>query len=190
MRAWSLLLALTFTAPAIGQILNPVSWETEYCQVSDTEFDLIFKATMEPQWAIYSQFLEGDGPIPTSFEYNKDSHFQLSGKCKEAGDRYEGFDPLFDMNVIKFKKHAEFTQRVQVSDLSRPIVGYLTYMTCDDTRCLPPTDVDFSFKLEKGVLLCSNSPKAESGKPGTPGQTAETGKPAAEEAGAPASRDG
>ncbi|MBK6620405.1 MAG: hypothetical protein IPG32_05825 [Saprospirales bacterium] len=155
MRAWLVLLAFAaFTVPSMSQILDPVKWETEYCQISDTEFDLIFKAKMEPLWAVYSQFLEEDGPIPTTFEFNAGGHFQLSGKAKETGERYEGYDPLFDMNVIKYKKHAEFTQRVKVSDLSQPIVGYFTYMTCDDERCLPPTDVDFSFELKAGARMC------------------------------------
>lgn len=165
MRAWLILLAIAVSVPAMSQVLNPVKWETEYCQVSDTEFDLIFKATMEPLWAVYSQFLEEDGPIPTTFEYNAGNHFKLTGKAKESGKRYEGYDPLFDMNVIKFKEHAEFTQRVKVSDPSQPIVGYFTYMTCDDERCLPPTDVDFSFELKTGARMCNAAPaKKEPGK--------------------------
>ena len=173
MRAWLVLLAFAaFTVPSMSQILDPVKWETEYCQISDTEFDLIFKAKMEPLWAVYSQFLEEDGPIPTTFEFNAGGHFQLSGKAKETGERYEGYDPLFDMNVIKYKKHAEFTQRVKVSDLSQPIVGYFTYMTCDDERCLPPTDVDFSFELKAGARMC-NAPAAKT----EPGKTSEATTP-------------
>ena len=29
--------------------------------------------------------------------------------------------------------------------------GYLTFMTCDDTRCLPPTDIDFVFELGSSI---------------------------------------
>jgi thiol:disulfide interchange protein len=149
MRYLLLFLALFTGAAATAQILEPVKWETEYRAISDTEFDLIFKAKMDPNWAIYSQFLKGDdGPIPTSFEFEAGPHYQLTGQCKESGNRIEGYDAVFEMNVVKFKKHAEFTQRVKVSDLSKPIMGYFTYMTCDDERCLPPTDVDFSFSLK------------------------------------------
>jgi thiol:disulfide interchange protein DsbD len=133
----------------MAQMLDPVKWSFDYKAVSDTEFDLIFKAEMEPKWAIYSQYLESDdGPIPTSFQYDEGGHFKLVGKNAETGYKKEGFDPLFEMNVVKYLKHAEFTQRIKVTDLSKPVTGYLTFMTCDDERCLPPTDVDFSFTLK------------------------------------------
>jgi hypothetical protein len=107
-----------------------------------------FTATIDPGWAIYSQYLEDeDGPIPTSFQYDEEGHFELIGKNEETGNRKEAFDPIFEMNVIKFTKKAIFTQKVKATDLSKPITGYLTYMTCDDERCLPPTDFDFSFQL-------------------------------------------
>jgi len=169
MRAWLLFLLLAFSAPAMGQVLNPVHWETDYRAISDTEFDLIFKATMDPHWAIYSQFLDEGGPIPTTFVYTAGNHFQLSGKTKETGEKYEGYDPLFEMNVVKYKKQAVFTQRVKVSDLSQPISGYLTYMTCDDERCLPPTDVDFSFNLKAPAKTGMETPTAPE-----PAKTAET----------------
>jgi thiol:disulfide interchange protein len=138
------LLAFSVTA----QIFEPVSWETTYKQVSDDEFDLIFKATIDEGWSIYSQDLEGeDGPIPTSFTFDEGTHFELDGKTTESDNRIEAHDPFFDMVIAKFKKKAEFTQRVKVKDSSKPITGYYTFMTCNDERCLPPEDVDFSFKL-------------------------------------------
>ncbi|MCB9284972.1 MAG: thioredoxin family protein [Lewinellaceae bacterium] len=179
MRPWLLFLALFLSTSAMAQVLNPVKWDTEYRAISDTEFDLIFKAKMDPHWAVYSQYLDDDGPIPTTFEFDAGDHYVKVGKCEETGERYEGFDPLFDMNVIKYKKHAEFTQRVKVSDLSKPITGYFTFMTCDDERCLPPTDVDFSFTLkapEKKPAGGTPEPQKPEPKPSEtpkPGTTAE-----------------
>lgn len=170
MRSRLILLFLAISTASMAQVLNPVKWEFESRAVSDTEFDLIFKATMDPEWAIYSQYLESDdGPIPTTFEYTKGSHFQLVGKCKETGYKKEGYDPLFDMNVVKYLKNAEFTQRVKVTDLSKPVEGYLTFMTCDDERCLPPTDVDFSFSLKAPAKQPSTgeAPKADKTTPAT-----------------------
>ncbi|MBK7410280.1 MAG: thioredoxin family protein [Saprospirales bacterium] len=174
MRSWLLFFALLLSTSAMSQVLNPVKWETEYRAISNTEFDLIFKAKLDPHWAVYSQYLESDdGPIPTTFEYDAGEHFQKIGKCEETGERYEGFDPLFDMNVLKYNKHAEFTQRVKVSDLSKPITGYLTFMTCDDERCLPPTDVDFSFSLKAPEKPAGGTAAPEKQTP-KPGSTAET----------------
>lgn len=141
-----LLLSLSFGLQA--QILNPVSWSTSYKQISDTEFDLVFTAKMDDGWVIYSQYLSGDdGPIPTSFNYEKGDHFTLVGKNKEAGDRKEVFDKLFNMTVVKFAHQATFTQRVKVNDFSKPITGYIEFMTCNDEKCLPPAEEEFSFEL-------------------------------------------
>ncbi len=150
MRFTSMLLFLFgMISVSSAQVFTPVKWDTGYKQISANEFDLIFTAKIDDGWSIYSQYLESDdGPVRTSFEWDNGDHYSLAGKNAESGNRKEGYDKVFDMNVIKFKKKAIFTQRVTVNDLSKPISGYLTYMTCDDSRCLPPTDVDFNFALK------------------------------------------
>lgn len=139
-----------------AQILNPVSWSNTYKQVSDTEFDLIFTAKIDEGWTVYSQFLESeDGPVATKFYFDEGSHFELVGKTKESGTVKKGYDKTFEMNLTKIYKKGIFTQRVRVKDFSKPIAGAINYMTCDDERCLPPTDEEFAFQLssptEKGT---------------------------------------
>lgn len=145
---WVLL--LTFLSGSLSaQIYSPVKWVTSHEQTADGEFDLIFTATIDDGWSIYSQYLESDdGPVRTSFEFEKQAGYSLVGKNLETGDKKEGFDELFGMNVIKFYKKAVFTQKVKVTDYSKPIVGYFEFMTCDATKCLPPDMVDFEFTLE------------------------------------------
>ena len=145
---WVILVTCLFTNLS-AQIHNPVKWVTTHEQTADGEFDLIFTATIDDGWSIYSQYLESDdGPVRTSFEFEKDAGYSLVGKNIETGDKKEGFDELFDMNVIKFYKKAVFTQKIKITDYSKPIVGYFEFMTCDATKCLPPDMVDFEFTLE------------------------------------------
>src|SRR5690606_41952174 len=40
------------------------------------------------------------------------------------------------------------TQLIQTIPDIHEVTGYVEYMTCDDTRCLPPTPVDFIFQFE------------------------------------------
>ncbi len=130
-----------------AQILNPVKWSFSSKQVSDKEFDLVFTANIQDGWNIYSQYLErNDGPIPTSFNFSKGAHFVTKGKTEESKEnRKSEHDDIFDMVLTKYSKKATFTQRVVVNDFSKPVEGYLEFMTCDDHRCLPPTEVGFSF---------------------------------------------
>ena len=53
------------------------------------------------------------------------------------------------MQLTKYKHDVTLVQRVKFTDLKVPIKGYVTFMTCDNTMCLPPTDVDFKFDLSK-----------------------------------------
>ena len=182
---WTLSLLLAFSSTAFGQIYNPVKWSFSSKQLNDTEFNLIYTASIEDSWYIYSQYLESeDGPIATSFTYEKGSHFSLSGKNAETSShRKELNDPLFDnMKVVKFAKKVVFTQKVKVTDVAKPITGYLTFMTCNNERCLPPSDVDFSFQL-KSTAKTAEKPtttpeSAAGGKTKTTGATAEEAAPA------------
>jgi len=135
--------------PKKGGILKPVTWGFDSKSLGNDEFELTMTANLDKGWSIYSQHTSDDGPVPTAFEFESDN-FEAIGAVEETGDKTEGIDPLFEVNVIKFKKGpVVFTQKVKVTDYSKPVSGYLTYMTCDDEKCLPPTDVDFSFALSK-----------------------------------------
>ncbi|MEL6987334.1 MAG: cytochrome c biogenesis protein CcdA, partial [Bacteroidota bacterium] len=143
---------LLFTATAIishAQILTPVKWETSYKHVEGNTFDLVLTAVMDDGWAIYSQFTEEGGPVPTSFIFKEGSHYSKEGNVKEKGKLKEGMDKLFGVNVKKFPRGpVVFTQRVKVNDFGKAISGELEFMTCDDKRCLPPTVEEFTFNIE------------------------------------------
>ncbi|MEM1123499.1 MAG: protein-disulfide reductase DsbD domain-containing protein, partial [Bacteroidota bacterium] len=156
-------LLLTITFAAFGQILEPVKWTMEQRHVDGDEFELIFTAKIDDGWKVYSQYLESDdGPIRTSFNYDKGEHFELMGKTEESeANRKKVFDEVFKMDLITFKKEGVFTQKVKVKDYSKAITGYFEYMCCDATRCLPPTEVDFNFAMNKVGAVAPVSEKME-----------------------------
>ncbi len=145
--AFLFLLFCAFSVSA--QIEDPVKWSTSLKKLSANEYELIFVANIQDGWNTYSQYLESDdGPVRTSFHYDKGS-FQLVGKNIEEGDRKEGHDKMFDMNVIKLLHTATFRQKIKVTDPSKPITGYVEYMCCNDEKCLPPTEFAFKFMLNE-----------------------------------------
>lgn len=135
-----------------AQNFDPVKWDYSIEQISQDEFDIIFKAEIEDGWTVYSMYIEDGGPVPTSIWYETEGVVENAGDAIEKGHRKEGMDPIFEMNVIKFldDEDYELRQRVKVIDPSKKLVGYLTYMTCDNERCLPPTDVDFEIDFGDG----------------------------------------
>lgn len=127
---------------------NPVKWSFTSKDAGNCQVDLIVTATIDDGWYTYSQFLESeDGPVATSFTFQEGPHFKLIGKAQESGEKITVHDPVFDMKLTKFKHKGIFTQRVEIKDPAKPIVGYVSYMTCNDEMCLPPKDVDFNFKV-------------------------------------------
>ncbi|MCC7244821.1 MAG: thioredoxin family protein, partial [Saprospiraceae bacterium] len=131
----------------------------------------IFTATIDDGWYTYSQFLEStDGPVATSITFQEGAHYALVGKAKEGGDIIKVHDNVFDMMLTKFKHKGTFTQRVQVKDPSKPISGYVTFMTCNEEMCLPPKDVDFTFKIP-ALKDCGTAPAATPEQTPSQGQT-------------------
>jgi len=128
---------------------QPVKWSFAAEKISDVEYNIVITADIQNGWSVYSQFLDSDmGPIPTSFEFFSDDAVQLVGKTLENGYRKESYDNLFNMNLVKFSKKAKFTQRVKLKDKAQSVKGQLTYMTCDESSCLPPANLDFDIALK------------------------------------------
>ena len=138
-----------------AQILNPIKWVFEAKKNSDTEYDLVATAKIDKGWYTYSQYIGNDGPVPTTFKFQKSPtsrdavtpQYQLVGKVEEVSDhKKSGFDKIFDMNITKFSEEVVFIQRVKTSGLTE-VKGTVNFQTCDDEKCLPPTDVDFTYKI-------------------------------------------
>ncbi len=157
-------ITLLFLVALMGNLLAqqaPVKYTWTVKALTDNTYEITFKAKVEQGWYTYSQYLESDlGPIPTSVNFES-SEVQKLGKATEttsaSANKVEGYDDLFDMNITKYKKDLTIKQKFQVSNPTQPVAGYLEYMTCNDSQCLPPTSVEFSF------LPSSYLPK-----PGTP----------------------
>lgn len=136
--------------PLAGQVFSPIKWTFSSTAIGGDEFELVFHAEIEPGWFTYSQFLTSDeGPVRTSVTFESDNA-ALLGKSTEEGHKIVvEKDPIFEIPLTKFKDQLTIRQRVKISDYSRPVNGYVNAMCCDDQKCLPPKDFEFSFFLKK-----------------------------------------
>lgn len=144
-------LFLSFTALAAGAqaIEAPVKWSYAVEEAGEGQFDLVITADIIPGWYLYSQHLGEDGPIPTTISFNESGDYELLGETEEAGEKVEGMDTLFDMYIVKFKKQATFTRRIRAGEGLEEVTGYIEFMTCDEEKCLPPTEQEFTFSFRK-----------------------------------------
>jgi thiol:disulfide interchange protein DsbD len=151
MRAFLFLVTALISLNISAQIYSPVKWSITLTPAGDGNYLLQAKANIDKGWWVYSQHLDSDdGPIATTLVYDEGSHFKLVGKNKESDNVKKVFDKFFEMNVNKFTASYTIEQKIKVSDPSKPISGYLNFMTCNDDRCLPPVDVEFELKATGG----------------------------------------
>jgi len=156
-----IVLSFLFLCSVLGmsaQILKPVTWSFSNKQVSDTEFDLVLTANIDNGWHLYSQFIADGGPVATSFKFKPSPDYALVGKVTESPKPKKIYEKVFEMEVAFFEKKAVFTQKVKLKVPDAKIKGTLTFMVCDDSQCLPPEDLDFSFDV-KGAKVASTDAK-------------------------------
>lgn len=142
------MMAMLFTVAAFAQIEAPVKWSYAAKKVSATEAVVLVKATIEPGWHIYSQNLKEGGPVATSFTFSPAKNYTVVGKTAEpkAITKYED---SFKMNVSYFENSVVFQQKVKLKAAGATTVkGKVEYMTCNDRKCLPPDEVEFSVSVK------------------------------------------
>ena len=139
-------LLLSFVVYALqAQIKDPVKFKTELTALSDTEAEVVFTATMDKGWHVYSTDLGDGGPISATFNVDNKSGVELVGKLKPVGKEVSTFDKLFEMKVRYFENTAQFVQKLKLTGGAYQLEGYLEYGACNDENCLPPTQVPFQF---------------------------------------------
>ena len=108
------LLLLPFAGTS--QILEPVKWSTSVKKISETEYLLISKATIDLGWHLYSQNVPDDGPIATTFKYDdSNGDFKFIGKTLEE-EGHTIYDPIFEMKIKFFELSTTFVQKVEVDE--------------------------------------------------------------------------
>jgi len=147
---YTLLFALFLTLPQVAftQFFDPIQLNTQIVKTGEQSYDLIYTMNIESGWATYSQELSSDmGPFPTTFTYETEGVQLQTEFAEECGMKETKYDAVFEMDLAKFHDLAVFIQSIEVDPSVQTIEGYVTLMSCDDEKCLPPSDYEFSFKL-------------------------------------------
>ncbi len=156
MKRFTFLIAflILMVVSASAQILEPVKWSFSSRNTGINEYELIFKASIDNRWHLYSQDIP-QAPPATTFTFKKDSSYTLEGKVREVGNVIQEFDKNFNMELKFYADSVRFVQKVKIKGKGTTVKGTLNFMCCDDTQCLPPKDVDFSFDLGKVKSVAS-----------------------------------
>lgn len=159
-----LLISFTLITGLKAQIYDPVKWNTSVEKVSDSTYNLVTKATIESGWHLYSQNVPNGGPIPTTFSYKTNEHFELLENTTEPNG-IEVDDPVFEMRIKYFEHEVSFKQLIKINNPDLTIInGEVEFMVCDDKNCLPPTIQELEFKIKEGSAISETKTVTETTK--------------------------
>ena len=152
-----------FALIAQGQMVDPVHFTSKLKMLKDGEAEIVFSATIDNGWHVYSTDMGNDGPISATFNVVKLEGAEKVGKLKPRGNVIKQYDKMFGMELRFFEKKAEFVQRIRFTKAKYTIDCYLEFGACNDEMCLPPTEVEF----KKEGDASSNLPLKEETKDAT-----------------------
>ena len=139
-----------------AQIQQPVKWNIDSRKTSDTEYELLFKATIDNGWHLFSQYLpEGNYSLPTEFSF----------KITDA-ERIDTVRELSTIEIVKdetagvmthyFSNSAIFAQTIKIVGNQPVVNGTIDFQTCNDEQCIKD-DYEFHLTLSNGKFVSTTS---------------------------------
>jgi thiol:disulfide interchange protein DsbD len=144
----SALLFIFICNVVMAQIENPVTWTFSAKKIAAKKYELHMTAAIQGNWHLYSQNA-GEGPEPTNFVFTKNPLVKVEGKVVEVGKMESMYDPNFKSTLKFYNGTVDFVQKINLkSSASTVVKGSVTFMVCNDRRCLPPKEIPFTIKVD------------------------------------------
>ena len=156
--------ACLFALTGFAQMMEPVHFTTQLKELGGGEAEIIFSATVDDSWHVYSTDMGDDGPTSATFTAVKMDGAELVGRLKPRGNVVRQFDKMFGMELRFFEHKAAFVQRVRFTKPRYSIDCYLEYGACNDEMCMPPTQVEFR---KSGIAAATAAPQGHRDAAGT-----------------------
>ena len=133
---------------ALAQFQTPVTITASQKKVADDALEMVFQGNVDAGWHVYGTDIADGGPTRAELTLEKQKGLKPDGKLKATGKLHKAMDEMFGMEVSYMEGTASFVQRFTITEPEYEVAGYLTYGACNDENCIPPTNVEFSFKGE------------------------------------------
>lgn len=148
-KVWLSVILLIVAASVSAQVLKPVKWSFSINRLSDTEAEVVATASIEGKWHLYAANIPEGGPVPTALVFEENEAYKPVGELLQSPEPKFFHDENFDMELAYFTGFAKLTRKIQIIQPGKhKIKGYVVFMACDDSRCLPPDEVEFELTFE------------------------------------------
>ena len=136
---------------AFGQ--EKIQWSFEYVAFPSS---IQISAKIENGWHLYALDLDPNiGPVPTEIVLEKNKLVKELQPFEVSTTAKKSYDANFGAEVSYYEQVVHAHKRILVK---KPTIvkGELTYMLCDDKRCLPPKTIPFEIKVKPSELQKPN----------------------------------
>lgn len=136
----------------MAQVENPAKWTFTQKDLGNGEYELTFKAELEPGWSVYSMYTPEGGPLATTLTLDEAGKgVEFAGKAAE-NEPQKKYDDIFGVDVWYFSGEYIIKQKVKITDPALASVkGVLEYQVCQEGQCVM-FDQDFNIQLEKAKV--------------------------------------
>ena len=160
-KLFAILLFVLTTVGVKAQMMDPVHFTSQLKDLENGEAELIFKATIDAGWHVYSTGLGNDGPISASFHQVKMDGAETVGKLQARGKEIKQFDKLFEMEVRYFEQAVTFVQKIKFTKPKYNIDCYVEYGACNDQACLPPSEAQLKATGNASLSQAESQPEQQ-----------------------------
>lgn len=130
------------------------------------EVDLIFDATIDDTWYLYSSDFDPDlGPLLTAFEFEVNDTYELIGEIQPINAKKK-YDSLWEGYIRYFRGEARFIQKVKILNANFWISGTYSYQVCTDVdgKCIPfEDDIKFEQPKQKELISANDNSSTSDG---------------------------
>lgn len=135
---------------------NPILLTTEVQKISETKYDIIFKAQLFKGWYLYSQYNPEGASLPLEITMQEgENGYILVGKAKEETP-FKKYSDVWEQEEIVFKEKAIITQRIQLTNKNITQIKLNFFGQVCETACIN-VDENFTISLSGKAITESIS---------------------------------
>jgi DsbC/DsbD-like thiol-disulfide interchange protein len=143
-KLYSLVLFILAGTVTMAQSSKQVKWSFSAKKVADKTYEVHMTAAIGDGYHMYSQTPGADGPLPTSFKFTANPLAAVDTKVKENGKLVKKYESAWSSDVRYYEKSVDFIMVVKLKgDVKTNVGGSVEFMVCNESQCLPPSNVDF-----------------------------------------------
>ena len=123
---------------------DPILLTTKVQKVSETEYDIVFKAQLFKGWYLYSQHNPDGASLPLEISILEgENGYELIGKAREESP-FKKYSDVWEKEEIVFKESAKITQRIQLTNKKITQIKLSFFGQICETACI---NVDENFTI-------------------------------------------